>query len=95
MRYHIETHDLDGEGERRCRVYYLPPVAPGAYWSAVTDVLCPCCPSGTIRWAEAGYVAGHRICDDCGRHFLAAGDHTAPALIRVGTRRSRRPGGRR
>ena len=90
MSYRIEHHDLDGDGERPCRVYPMPATAPGAFWSAVTDVPCPSCPSGMVRWAEDGYVAGYRICDACGRHFLAAGDHAAPMLIRVGDRRSKR-----
>jgi hypothetical protein len=39
-------------------------------WEAITDVPCMfrrC--SGTIRWAENGYVPGYRICDACGRHY--------------------------
>ncbi|OFW37671.1 MAG: hypothetical protein A3J29_06260 [Acidobacteria bacterium RIFCSPLOWO2_12_FULL_67_14b] len=60
------------------------------YWSAVTDVPCPAdaC-TGTIRWAEAGYVPGYRICDGCGRHYQADGTAAAPVLLRVGSRRSR------
>jgi len=95
MRY--EQHNLDGQGNRRTQVYDMPrkPMTqPGAagmmdYWGAVTDVPCPCCHGGTIRWAEAGYVPGYRICDTCGRHFLARGNAIAPALLRVGTRRSK------
>lgn len=83
----IETHNLDGQGPRRCHVYDVPPAAAG-YWPAVTDVPCPCCEGGTIRWAEAGYVAGYRICDGCGRHYLAKGTAAAPTLVRVGNRRS-------
>lgn len=58
------------------------------YWPAVTDVPCPAvgC-SGHVQWAEAGYVAGYRICDSCGRHFRASGNAEAPALLRVGSRR--------
>lgn len=39
-------------------------------WSAITDVSCffRAC-SGTLRWAENGYVPGYRICDTCGRHY--------------------------
>ena len=98
----IETHNFDGRGAKRTRVYDLPPkvlpvtVGFGAhehtehwpdYWAAVTDVPCPCC-DGTIRWAEAGYVPGYRICDFCGRHFVAGGNAEAPTLLRVGSRRS-------
>ena len=84
----LEMHNLDGRGERRTRVYDLPP-QPGGYWPSVTDVRCPVCAKGTIRWAEAGYVPGYRICDRCGRHFLARGTSKAPTLLRVGSRRSR------
>ena len=43
-------------------------------WEHVTDVRCPVrgC-SGMIRWAEAGYVPGWRICDRCDANFLAIG----------------------
>jgi transposase-like protein len=86
----IESHNLDGRGWRRVQVYDLPPAANAyEYWAAVTDVSCPCCPAGTIRWAEAGYVPGYRICDRCGRHYLADGTAAAPTLLRVGQRRSR------
>lgn len=86
----IEHHNLDGTGSRRCHVYDMPGDADGiGYWQQVTDVPCPCnnC-DGTIRWAEAGYVPGYRICDGCGRHFLAKGTATAPTLVRVRDRRS-------
>lgn len=59
------------------------------YWAAVTDIPCPICSVGTIRWAEAGYVPGYRICDSCGRHFQAEGTAAAPVLLRVGSRRNR------
>lgn len=93
MRY--ERHNLHGDGAKRCAVYDLPPgprvkMWPDGregeareYWPAVTDVACPCCDGGTIRWAEAGYVPGYRICDRCGRHFLAGGTAGQPTLIRV------------
>ena len=89
MRY--EMRDLDGQGMRRCAVYDVPaeggPV-PG-YWGAVTDVPCPVAScDGLVRWAEAGYVPGYRICGTCGRHYLASGTAAAPTLIRVGSRRS-------
>lgn len=56
------------------------------YWPAVTDVPCPGCESGIIRWAENGYVPGYRICDGCGRHYLARGNASEPTLINVGRR---------
>ena len=97
QQYRLEAHDLDGCGSRKTRVYDMAPVhfVDGRdldhptydYWAAVTNVGCPCC-DGTIRWAEAGYVPGYRICDGCGRHFLAKGDGIAPTLLRVGSRRS-------
>jgi hypothetical protein len=30
---------------------------------------CPDCSMGRLTWAEAGFVAWHRICDVCGSHF--------------------------
>lgn len=80
-------HNLDGQGERRCHVYDMPP-ATVDYWDAVTNVPCPCCPDGLVRWSECGYVPGYRICDGCGRHFLSRGTGSLPKLIRVGNRRS-------
>jgi hypothetical protein len=92
--------NLDGTGEREYQVYALPPAPPepvygasGAvvghsptYWPAVTDVPCPVCHQGTLRWAEAGYAPGYRICDnpECHEHFLARGDAAAPAVARMG-----------
>lgn len=95
----IEMHNLDGTGPRRTHVYDMPPASVTTrgpspqtipdYWAAVTDVPCPTGCGGTVRWAEAGYVPGYRICDRCRRHFLAAGTIDKPALFRVGNRRSR------
>jgi len=31
--------------------------------------LCVDCGVGRLRWAEAGHVPGHRICDHCGSHW--------------------------
>lgn len=45
----------------------------------------PC--GGDIRWHEAGYVPGYRMCDNCKRHFIAKGGVSEPKLVRVGTRR--------
>ncbi len=47
-------------------------------WESVTDVPCTFRCDGTIRWAEAGYVPGYRICDDCGRHFEVGGGVLRP-----------------
>ena len=42
-------------------------------WDQVTDIPCIIagCP-GLLRWAEAGYVPGYRICDCCGSHYALA-----------------------
>lgn len=96
--FRIEEHNLDGTGNTRTHVYDLSPAAETDYtgkltgrqdyWRAVTDVPCPALKcDGTIRWAEAGYVPGYRICDGCGRHFLARGSAEAPTLLRMGSRR--------
>jgi len=71
MTYRIEMLNLDGQGHRRYRVYAMLTFS-ASYWLTVTDVPCPVtgC-KGTIRWYEAGYVPGYRICDHCRRHFLA------------------------
>jgi len=85
-KYSVEYHDLDGLGARRTRVFQMPAVQ-GDYWAAVTDVLCPVCEGGDIRWAEAGYVPGYRICAGCTRHFMAMGTINLPTLVRVNNRR--------
>ena len=89
MKYRMESLNLDGCGHRACRVYAVAPVA-GEYWSAVTDVTCPGCGRGHVRWAEAGYVPGYRICDRCGGHYLARGNSANPTLIRFPGCRSAR-----
>jgi hypothetical protein len=85
--YRIVMRNIDGTGARRCRVFDLAPAAGMGYWSAVTDVLCPSCGSGLLRWAEAGHVPGYRICDRCRRHYLADGDHAHPSLVLLAGRR--------
>jgi hypothetical protein len=76
--YHCPVVHTDDRGPRRTRVYAMP----GAdYWGAVTDVPCPACDAGTIRWHEAGYVPGYRICDGCGRHWQASGERGHRVLI--------------
>ena len=54
------------------------------YWRAVTGVPCPACRAGVVRWAEAGYVPGYRICDGCGKHFMAKGSAEVPTLVELG-----------
>ena len=85
--YTVTQLDLDGRGPRPVRVYRLAPQPD--YWVAVTDVPCPGCGHGLLRWAEAGYVPGYRICDDCGGHYLACGTREAPTVARVRGRRNR------
>ena len=70
MRY--ETRNL-GDGVHKHAVYDMPVVDPHDYWASVTDVPCPVCRAGTVRWAEAGFVPGSRFCDKCGRFFQAGG----------------------
>ena len=79
----IERHNLDGTGIRRYRVYDMPPSTDRLdYWRVVTNVPCPAAGcAGLIRWAEANHVPGWRICDGCGRHYLAQGTGDAPSLI--------------
>lgn len=39
-------------------------------WEQVTDIPCVVAGcQGLLRWAEAGYVPGYRICDCCGSHY--------------------------
>lgn len=84
------TANPDGLGERPHRWYALRCRDPRDYWRSVTDVPCPfprC--HGVVRWAEAGHVPGYRICDRCGRHYLAKGTVGEPALLVLG-RKARR-----
>lgn len=80
MSYKYQRMDLDGCGTRLMRCYAMIPHPD--YWPAVTDVSCPVCHKGMIRWAEAGYAPGYRICDKCKRHFTAKGNGAAPILVR-------------
>lgn len=59
----------------------LPSRDPHDYWTSVTDVPCPC-GGGMVRWAEAGYVPGYRICDG-GQHWMAEGNAGRPVLAPV------------
>lgn len=76
----FETYDLHGTGSKRCKVWVMPVRRRWNYWANVTNVKCPYC-DGKIRWYEAGYVPGYRICDGCRRTFLARGDQRLPKLI--------------
>lgn len=78
-----QDYNPDGIGARPHPVHDMAPAMSNDYWDAVTDVPCPVCKTGTIRWAEAGYVPGYRICDGCGRHFMAEGSAEAPTLIQL------------
>lgn len=82
----IEYHNLNGRRAKKTRVYDLPTINDD-FWESVTDIDCPCC-DGIIRWHEAGFVPGYRMCDKCKRHFLAKGHIGAIKLLRVGTRRN-------
>jgi hypothetical protein len=75
----------------------MPPVPmaqryPGGdgvdYWGSVTSVPCPACEQGTLRWAEAAFVQGYRICDTCHRHFVTDSWEKRPVLLRAGARRT-------
>ena len=50
------------------------------YWASVTDVPCLSGCGGFVRWAEAGYVPGYRICDKCDTAWFAAGNLDDPQL---------------
>lgn len=67
-----------GNGDEPCTVYHLASRDPHNYWASMTDIPCPLRCGGTLRWAEAGYVPGYRICDKCNGHFLASGDNKRP-----------------
>jgi len=78
-----ENHNLRGTGQQRCKVFVLRNKSLRDYWANVTNVRCPACHEGIIRWHEAGFVPGYRICDGCGRTFLArsTAERATPALI--------------
>jgi hypothetical protein len=73
--------DYDGSGPKPVCIYPMLRVEKHDYWSAVTNIECSCYSKGTIRWYEAGYVPGYRICDKCLQHFQADGDVDSPKLI--------------
>lgn len=87
MKYTIDWRNIDGTGAVRVRVYHMPVIDQDDFWSSVTNVACPVCDGGVIRWAENGYVPGYRICNGCGRHFLATGKADEPRLVRLKDRR--------
>lgn len=82
MTNHIEQLNLDGTGRKDVRVYDMPNLGTD-YWPSVTDVPCPRCATGVVRWAEAGYAPGYRICDGCGANFMARGNASAPTLAEM------------
>src|SRR5438128_851991 len=57
----VEQHNLHGDGYHRHTVFVMPSKSRHDFWRSVTNVRCPCCPAGKIRWHEAGYVPGYRI----------------------------------
>lgn len=64
------------------RLFRVPTAGP-EFAMAVTNVRCPVCRAGTVRWAEAGHVPFYRECDHCGRHFMGEGDSDNPRLTWV------------
>jgi len=54
-------------------------------WALIAILPCPACGSGRLVWAEAGNVPGWRVCDGCGREFIAAprGDVVRIAIPQV------------
>ena len=80
-RWQLVDADTDGQGSRKHRLYWLRSRSLRDYWRSVTDVRCPSCLAGKVRWAEAGYVPGYRVCDRCGTHFLARGNAENPQLL--------------
>lgn len=62
------------------RAASMPAVDDHSIWPSVTNVPCPWCKTGTIRWAEDGFVPGYRICDGCGQHALVKGTTQRPVL---------------
>lgn len=94
--YTLRPFNLDGCGDRRHRLFAMPPafhvqdtppLSTPDYWGAITDVACPACETGTIRWHEAGYVPAYRRCDTCRRHFMGKGTAAAPTLVFTGRTR--------
>lgn len=65
------------------RAVVMPVLDEHSIWPSVTDVSCPWCESGTIRWAEDGFVPGYRICDTCGQHAIVRGTAQRPVLTPV------------
>lgn len=59
----------------------IPSLSNTDFWVSVSDVQCPSCVLGVVRWAEAGRVPGYRICDGgCGQHWIARGSAARPIL---------------
>ncbi len=81
--FELRSFDFNGLGPEQHRTWTQAPVGPCRYWEAVTDVPCPVCDTGRVRWAEAGRVPGSRECDGCGAEFQAVGDTDNPALAEL------------
>ena len=60
-------------------------IVDGSSWESVTDIMCPVCLVGMVRWHEAGYVPGWRRCDGCGRNYLATVQALGEAPAKTGT----------
>jgi len=59
LMYHLPNrHAKDDDKQVECGTESWP-----------TEVTCPDCKKSHIRWAEDGYVPGHRICPVCGSHW--------------------------
>ena len=84
----LSREDIDGCGVRARRLYFVPVRSRASIWASVTNVACPSCGRGRVRWAEAGYVPGYRICDCCHRHFLTRGTAAKPALLTTGRKKA-------
>ena len=81
-RSRMEMRNPNGNGSTRHAIFDIPSRNPDNFWANVTDIPCPRASCrGTLRWAEAGYVPGYRICDKCKRHFLAEGDAAHPSVL--------------
>jgi len=88
-RWSAQPRSPSGRNPVRTHEHLLPPKtvpvrdtdqrAP-VYWLAVTDVPCPVCETGTVRWAEARYIPDYRICDGREAHFFARGTAVRPIL---------------
>ena len=70
---------LPGQRQQRTTIYPMPVVPKPDFELSVTDVPCPKCRRGKVR-RVAGRDPLYRICDLCGRNFVAEGSPEQPAL---------------